>query len=216
MALIDVARSVDRKNPTWLQENVVSKVFKYLTAVKDALKDENYDVAYVGKTASESGYTPQGFQPQTINGHRIVKVSHDALWVNGKQYDFAASGNDSEQPIFDSNGAPVRATAVANAIPQEYWRKENPPVYDLTVGEPEKPQAPMPKLKDRETFYKELKEVNAFYAAPEGLRRSGGMVINDQADVEALGAWGYNLMLGKTVEECKAEIRNSFEWKAKH
>jgi hypothetical protein len=78
------------------------------------------------------------------------------------------------------------------------------------------PIVPSPQLKSRDQFYVELREINEFYASFDGLQRPGGMVINGAADVEALGAWGYNLMLGKTVEQCKNEIRNSFEWKAKH
>ena len=41
-------------------------------------------------------------------------------------------------------------------------------------------------------------------------------MIHGRADVQALGAWGYDLMTGKTVDECKNAIRNSFEWRAKH
>lgn len=77
-------------------------------------------------------------------------------------------------------------------------------------------------LKDRETFYAELQELNRFYEAPQGLQRPGGMVITPastgivSADVEALGSWGYDLMLGATVAECKARIVQSDEWKSKH
>ena len=83
------------------------------------------------------------------------------------------------------------------------------------------PPVPVPTLKPRDQFYAELREVNAFYASQDGLQRPGGMVKFDDhgrpvADVEALGAWGYDLMSGKTVDECKAAIRQSGEWKAKH
>lgn len=81
--------------------------------------------------------------------------------------------------------------------------------------------APAPRLKPRQQFYDELREVNAFYKADDGLQRHGGMVLPDQqgrmvADVEALGAWGYDLMLGASVDDCKAKIRTSGEWKIKH
>lgn len=217
MALLDVAKSVDRQNPNWLRENTVGKVFKFLEAVKAALVEEGYDVAFVGKTQGEKGFVPNGFKNQNVNGHYIVKLSHDALWVNGKQYDFVAAGNDTNEPIFDNNGNQIVGRPVANPVPPEDWRPNNPPVYNYKVGNVE--QAPVSensKLKDRDTFYKELREINDFYAAFDGLQRSGGMVINGNADVEALGAWGYDLMTGKTVEECKAKIRDSFEWKAKH
>jgi hypothetical protein len=79
---------------------------------------------------------------------------------------------------------------------------------------------PAPALKPRDQFYREFQDVNAYYAAPEGLKRPGGMVIDTatpvRADTESMGAWGYDLMTGKTVEECKTAIRHSDEWKQKH
>lgn len=96
------------------------------------------------------------------------------------------------------------------------WVKPTDPKKESGPAQPKPVTPPVPALKSRDQFYKELQEVNAFYASSDGLKRYGGMVINDSADVEALGKWGYDLMLGKTVEQCKAEIRESFEWKAKH
>lgn len=76
-------------------------------------------------------------------------------------------------------------------------------------------------MKSREQFYADFKAVNDFYAAAEGLQRTGGMVIDWRqpvvCDHEAMGKWGYDLLAGnKTVEQCKTEIRQSDEWKAKH
>jgi hypothetical protein len=34
--------------------------------------------------------------------------------------------------------------------------------------------------------------------------------------VEALGAWGYDLMTGKGVQDCIRDIRQSGEWRSKH
>ena len=63
-------------------------------------------------------------------------------------------------------------------------------------------------------------EIDAFYGAEDGLQRPGNMVIDSatpvRSDHEAMGSWGYDLMLGKTVDQCKAEIRQSQEWKDKH
>jgi len=86
---------------------------------------------------------------------------------------------------------------------------------------PTPPTPPQPVLKPREQFYAELGQVNDYYAKPEGLQRPGGMVKHDTqgrviADVEALGSWGYDLMLGATVAECIKKIRHSDEWKQKH
>lgn len=78
-----------------------------------------------------------------------------------------------------------------------------------------------PKLKPREDFYFDLGQINGFYASSAGLQRPGGMVKFDNdgrtiADVEALGAWGYDLMLGTTVQEAIRNIRHSDEWRTKH
>jgi hypothetical protein len=87
-------------------------------------------------------------------------------------------------------------------------------------SEPPDPPEPPPMFKSREQFFAEFKELNAYYAAPEGLQRPGGMVIDTAdpvpADVEAMASWGYDLMAGATVESCKARIRQSEEWKSKH
>jgi hypothetical protein len=86
-------------------------------------------------------------------------------------------------------------------------------------------QAPPPaaKIKPREQFYFENLQLNAFYASQAGLQRPGGMVKHDQegravADVEAMGAWAYDLMLGATVQDCIKAIRQipGGEWQQKH
>jgi len=77
------------------------------------------------------------------------------------------------------------------------------------------PEEPM---KPRDQFYREFQDVNAFYQADEGLKRPGGMMLNDpsRCDVEAMGAWGYDLAAGKTVNDCKNAIVRSDEWATKH
>jgi hypothetical protein len=75
-------------------------------------------------------------------------------------------------------------------------------------------------MKSQEQFLAEFGHVNTFYAAPEGLKRPGGMVIDTavpvQADIEAMGQWGYQLAKGATVGEILSQIRASEEWKQKH
>jgi hypothetical protein len=83
------------------------------------------------------------------------------------------------------------------------------------------PPPPAPTIKPREQFFHELGQVNGFYASGAGLQRPGGMVTYDGegravADVEALGAWGYDLLTGKGVQECIKQIRQSDEWRSKH
>jgi hypothetical protein len=77
-----------------------------------------------------------------------------------------------------------------------------------------------PPIISRDEFYARFKEVDAFYGANDGLKRPGNMVIDTavppRSDHEAMGKWGYDLMLGKSVADCKAEIRQSQEWRDKH
>ena len=101
------------------------------------------------------------------------------------------------------------------------------PTETDTVGNgahaPTAPPALSMALKRRGQFVEELQELNRFYQAHEGLQRPGGMVTINRAgialaDVEALGAWGYDLMTGRTVEEIKQAIRRvpNGEWQTKH
>ena len=71
-------------------------------------------------------------------------------------------------------------------------------------------------LKPQAQFAAEFTQVNAFYAASEGLQRPGGMVRDGACDVEAIIAWGYGLMAGMSVPQVLAQIRRSDEWKTKH
>ena len=76
-------------------------------------------------------------------------------------------------------------------------------------------------MKPREQFFAEFNDVNAFYADQvQGLKRPGGMVIDTaspvRADTEAMGAWGYDLLAGKTPTQVKHDICQSQEWKDKN
>lgn len=114
------------------------------------------------------------------------------------------AGSPSAKPVWNPFTDPVASTGA--------WIKPG------TVQEP--PHPPQPAIITRDEFYARFQEVNAYYAAEEGLKRPGGMVIDSanpvRADHEAMGKWGYDLMLGKSVEDCKKEIRQSGEWKTKH
>jgi hypothetical protein len=223
-SIVDISTEVNSRFPHLLDENVVETVFEFLLKVKFELIKNGYRVAFIGKTRGESQHVPQGFIEHVVNGHVITGVSHDALWVNDAQYDFVIAANDTNRPIFDSDNDAtkrrIKASPTANAVDPKWWRSNNPPV-ELNLDDANFPPVLEPptsgfRLKDRDTFYRELREINAFYASPDGLRRYGGMVINDHADVEALGSWGYDLMTGKSVEECKESIRRSIEWRSKH
>jgi hypothetical protein len=95
----------------------------------------------------------------------------------------------------------------------------NPSEHGVTVA----PPPPAPAIKPREQFFHELGQVNGFYASGAGLQRPGGMVTYDSegravADVEALGAWGYDILLGASVQDCIRRIRQipGGEWQQKH
>jgi hypothetical protein len=98
-----------------------------------------------------------------------------------------------------------------NAQPQPFIQ---PPARVIAPPPPPPPEPP--RLKPREQFYAEFRQVNDFYAAEEGLQRPGGMVIGGACDTEAMAAWGYDLMGGATVEQIKSRIRQSEEWRTKH
>lgn len=74
-------------------------------------------------------------------------------------------------------------------------------------------------MKSRAQWADEFSRVNAFYAADDGLRRPGGMVIDRDgvptADVAAMQQWGYDL-LTQPLADVLARIRQSDEWRAKH
>jgi hypothetical protein len=67
-----------------------------------------------------------------------------------------------------------------------------------------------------------LEALNAFYAAPDGLQRPGGLVRPDRegrmvADMEAIAQWFYQLVIERrSPADVYAQIRSSDEWKGKH
>ncbi len=192
--------------------------------------------AHIGKTAPEGGkWIPPGFMAFTFayldsgggaHSAEIVGVSHDAIWhlPTHTQIKVISNSAANSDPDPAAHGVGVISCYEIDAA---NYRPFNPPVtVGAIVGPPNPHPAPLPPappvVKDRGTFYSGLQAVNRFYQAPEGLQRPGGMVITPaatgiiSADVEALGAWGYDLMLGATVDECIAKIKTSEEWHTKH
>jgi hypothetical protein len=105
----------------------------------------------------------------------------------------------------------------------EHVYKHSDGIDPTTHGTTAAPPPPGPTIKPREQFYFENLQLNGFYASQAGLQRPGGMVKHDQegravADVEAMGAWAYDLMLGATVQDCIKAIRQipGGEWQQKH
>jgi len=77
-----------------------------------------------------------------------------------------------------------------------------------------------PTVIEQGLAFQRLLQINSFYAATEGLQRKGGMVrdwVNPpEADIEALGQWQYQIVLDRSVENIKTQIRQSEEWRIKH
>ncbi|NBV23583.1 MAG: hypothetical protein EBS05_16890 [Proteobacteria bacterium] len=105
------------------------------------LRSQGLSASFVGKTAGEGQYTPPSGFPRAVvhpgTGQTIQcsGVSHDAIWVGEAQFDLIANGNDGSEPL-GSPGIPV-----ANEIPAQYYRPQNPPVYPIE-GAPVPPPAP--------------------------------------------------------------------------
>jgi len=128
-----------------------------------------------------------------------------------KIYDLVRSaGSTAAVAIFEFTGHVATSTA-------DFLE----PVPYAGAGQPNPPQPPSGIIEQGE-FYRRFGEMNAFYASQAGLQRPGGMVIDRDGvptcDEEAMGQWGYQLMLGVSVESCKSQIRKipGGEWQQKH
>lgn len=81
---------------------------------------------------------------------------------------------------------------------------------------------PMPKVLPKGDAFARLTALNAFYQAPEGLNRPGGLVRPDAegrsvADMEAIAQWFYQLVIeGVPLVDVFSQIRRSDEWRGKH
>lgn len=227
--------AADREHPELRTVNTAQSCFQLL---KRALEKAGPEWAFVGKTDEMDGgkVYVAGFQPLELDlvrpdGQRqrvrITAVSMDSAWhiPSGRQVKVIANSSANDDPNPAIHG-PAQLTPYVIEPPEKY-RWHNPPIAQALLGSSPAPTpapvptpVPVPALKPRQRFFDELAELNAFYASADGLQRPGGMVIDRNgvptADVEALGAWGYNLMAGATVDECKAQIRTSAEWKSKH
>lgn len=88
-------------------------------------------------------------------------------------------------------------------------------------GLPPAPSPVKPPLSKSEAFAA-LQALNAFYAAPEGLQRPGGLVLVDRdgrsvADMEAIAQWFHQLVIDRvSLEDVFTQIRASHEWRSKH
>lgn len=210
-------------NPQHLERNIGSECNAFLDKLIDLLRAHRHLAYRVCKTAGETGKViPLGFQPRDVIGldgktYRCVGVSHDAIWCDGNLFDVIGAANHTEQPIFDSAGKQIKGRPVWDAIPEHHWRASNPPLK----GEPVVINPPRKILPKGEAFAA-LQALNAFYQAPEGLQRPGGLVTPDSegrsvADMQAIAQWFYQLVVeGVPLEDVFTQIRASHEWQEKH
>lgn len=157
MALPDIvlvaSRQADQENPTRLRTNRNIDCFQHAQRVVALLREQGLVASFVGKTAGEGQYVPPtGFprevvHPDSGKTYTCTGVSHDAIWVSGRQFDLVGNGNDGSEPL-GSPGIPT-----ANEIPAQYHRPNNPPIYPLTGVPVPPPQPPAPKPYPGDAFF---------------------------------------------------------------
>jgi hypothetical protein len=211
--VLEASRQADRENPARCQINRNVDCFQHTSRVLAILGPP---WAYVGKRAGEGQYTPPGFAPRVMTGadgqpHTITGVSHDAITNGVLQFDLLGGGNDGPEPL----GQPASPQALE--IPSQYHRPGNPPVaYPLSgpaTPAPPTPAPPSVSVLPKADAFTFLKALDAFYRADEGLQRTDGLC----ADPEGVAQWFYQGVIeGKSIEDVKAQIRTSVEWRSKH
>lgn len=81
------------------------------------------------------------------------------------------------------------------------------------------PVPPPSKILPKGEAFAALTALNRFYAAPEGLQRKGGLIREDngEVDTEGVAQWFYQIVIeGVPLDAVFTQIRNSQEWKDKH
>jgi hypothetical protein len=146
---LEIVRSVTRDYPELVRTNLGSSCWKHTGIVIQRLRAAGHSAYFVCKTAGEGQYHPPGFKDQWITGtdglrYLCTGVSHDAIYWNGVQVDTLAKANDSEEPIFESDGSPMIAIPVWNVIAKEHYRPNNPPLLIDDFNVPPPPQPPQP------------------------------------------------------------------------
>jgi len=188
----------------------------------------------------DGAWTP--WQPfpyrMTLDAHRVCRDGHEEITFtydpggphdtrevytcrNDRGWDAWQHYSQADGRLLGESRWPSPATGSTSPTGARVpWPEARPIVFAPPT--PEVP--PMPTLKARDQFFDEFQKVNEFYAAAEGLKRPGGMVIGvpvdgvevPTADVVAMRQWGYDLMAGASLASVLERIRGSEEWKQKH
>lgn len=217
------SRQADQEMPSRLQTNRNVDCFQHTSRVLGILTGQGLQAAYVGKTRGEGQYQPPSGFPRQVGEHTITGVSHDAIWVEGHQFDLIGGGNDGPEPL-GAVGVPT-----ANEIPSQYHRANNPPVpYPLSgvasvPTPPSAPEAARPTLPSRQELTAEMAHLHEVYKTD--LLRDDGLWIDGHPDFEGIGAWVLDVYLasriaGRTPERSRQAyldaIRGSDEYRSKH
>lgn len=140
---LTIARRVHEKHPHLLTRNTGADCHQFTLHLIEELRANNFLAFLMCKTAGEGQYVPFGFQPREVKGfdgktYMCTGVSHDAIWCDGRQFDTIGNANDGDTPL-GSPGVPAW-----NAVPEHFWRPNNPPLKDKPVVI--NPPAPPPQF----------------------------------------------------------------------
>lgn len=136
------------------------------------------------------------------------------------------------------NGAGAPGASIGGSVKERRennkWFKPEPLspeelAYLRSGGAPPQPHPPQPPVTvtvpGREEALDEMKWLDAYYAAPEGLQRPNGLSLGGKPDFEGIAAWYLDVyqqerIKGKSRADARAayvnQIRHSNEWKQKH
>ena len=239
---LEIVRTVAAAHPDLLRENRGWTCYQHTWFLIQALRARGHSAYFISKTRGEGQYSPPGFRVHNFigldgKGYTCTGVSHDAIYCDGLQFDTLSGANEHDQPIYRRNGDPnwsfdpndgpqIIAEPAWESIPKGKWRAWNPPMLIDDIPPlpppPPPPPAPVRDVLPKGEAFAALKALNAFYQAPEGLQRPGGLVIPDSegrsvADMEAIAQWFYQLVVERVpLEAVFAQIRASHEWRSKH
>lgn len=247
---LEFVKQVGRDNPTWLPTNIGATCFAHTVELVRRCRAAGGAAFLIVKTDRDGAqYAPPGFVRSTIKGtdgndYTHTGFSHDAIWLDGVQFDTLTSANHFDRTIYKRQGEPnwsfdptdgpqIVAGPAWESIPAQHWRPHNPP-FRGELGAPGNPGAPQPAPRPsnapgREEMMNAGKWLDSFYRSPDGLQREHGLIKftdrGPEPDYEGLGAWLFDVywnarLAGKLDSEARsvvmAEIRKTDEWKARH
>lgn len=196
------------------------------------------DLAVVTAVYSSGTYDLKTHEGQAAFVDAVVVALHvkDRRWGHLRkkpgQTNIHGHAEDAALYLSDIPGQSVAVDFIGGAggpNPTLQWNPDQPRYSRadwFPPSEHDQPSTPAPSpvklpLSKGEAFAA-LQALNAFYAAPEGLQRPGGLVLVDRdgrsvADMEAIAQWFHQLVIDRvSLEDVFTQIRNSHEWRSKH